>query len=110
MDIQLEKKNGLRPKHIVYIIIGIALLFVGWKLLFDNSGSTFRAQKERLTISTVSDGEFDDFISITGTVAPISTIYMDAYEGGRVSEKAHRRGRNGQKGGYHSQIGKHEFV
>ena len=98
MDIQLEKKNGLRPKHIVYIIIGIALLFVGWKLLFDNSGSTFRAQKERLTISTVSHGEFDDFISITGTVAPISTIYMDAYEGGRVSEKLIEEGAMVKKG------------
>lgn len=98
MDIQLEKKKGLRPKHIAYIAGGLLLLFAGWKLLFNSSGSTFRAQKERLTISTVTQGEFDDFISIQGTVAPISTIYMDAYEGGRVSEKLIEEGAMVKKG------------
>ena len=98
MDIQLEKKKGLRPKHIAYIAVGLLLLFAGWKLLFNSSGSTFRAQKERLTISTVTQGEFDDFISIQGTVAPISTIYMDAYEGGRVSEKLIEEGAMVKKG------------
>jgi HlyD family secretion protein len=98
MDIQLEKKKGLRPKHIAYIAGGLLLLFAGWKLLYNSSGSTFRAQKERLTISTVTQGEFDDFISIQGTVAPISTIYMDAYEGGRVSEKLIEEGAMVKKG------------
>ena len=49
--------------------------------------STFRTEKERLSISAVADGKFDDYITINGNVAPIATIYMDAYEGGRVSEK-----------------------
>ena len=34
MDIKLEKKKGLRPKHYGYIILGVLLLFVGWKLAF----------------------------------------------------------------------------
>lgn len=87
MDIKLEKKKGLRPKHYGYIALGIIVLFAGWKLVFSNTLSTFRTEKDKLSIAEVTQGKFDDYITINGTVAPISTIYMDAYEGGRVSEK-----------------------
>ncbi|WP_431124756.1 efflux RND transporter periplasmic adaptor subunit [Flagellimonas flava] len=98
MDIQLEKKKGLRPKHYGYIALGLLLLFVGWKLLFSTSVSTYRTQKERLSIAQVSEGKFDDFITINGNVAPIATIYMDAYEGGRVAEKLIEEGTMVKKG------------
>ena len=98
MDIQIEKKKGLQPKHLGFIAGGLLLVFLGWKLLFDSAGSTYRTDRERLTISTVTQGEFDDYISITGTVAPISTIYMDAYEGGRVAEKLIEEGAMVKKG------------
>ena len=98
MDIQLEKKKGLKPKHYGYIALGILLLFVGWKLIFATSLSTFRTEKERLSIATVTDGKFDDYITINGNVAPIATIYMDAYEGGRVSEKLIEEGSMVKKG------------
>ncbi|MAU14633.1 MAG: efflux transporter periplasmic adaptor subunit [Muricauda sp.] len=98
MDIQLEKKKGLKLKHYGYIALGILLLFVGYKLIFASSMSTFRTEKERLTLSTVTDGKFDDYITINGNVAPIATIYMDAYEGGRVSEKLIEEGSMVKKG------------
>ncbi|MBR9855785.1 MAG: efflux RND transporter periplasmic adaptor subunit [Algicola sp.] len=98
MDIQLEKKKGLKLKHYGYIALGILLLFVGYKLIFASSMSTFRTDKERLSLSTVSDGKFDDYITINGNVAPIATIYMDAYEGGRVSEKLIEEGSMVKKG------------
>lgn len=98
MDIQLEKKKGLKLKHYGYIALGILLLFVGYKLVFASSISTFRTEKERLSLSTVTDGKFDDYITINGNVAPIATIYMDAYEGGRVSEKLIEEGSMVKKG------------
>jgi len=98
MDIQLEKKKGLRPKHYGYIALGLLLLFVGWKLLFGTSISTFRTEKDRLSIAQISEGKFDDYITINGNVAPIATIYMDAYEGGRVSEKLIEEGTMVKKG------------
>ncbi len=98
MDIQLEKKKGLKPKHYGYIALGLLLLFVGWKLIFASSVSTFRTEKERLSISAVTAGKFDDYITINGNVAPIATIYMDAYEGGRVSEKLIEEGSMVKKG------------
>jgi len=98
MDIQLEKKKGLRPKHYGYIALGALLLFMGWKLVFSSKLSSFRTEKERLSIATVSQGKFDDYITINGNVAPIATIYMDAYEGGRVSEKLIEEGSMVKKG------------
>ncbi|RKN82890.1 efflux RND transporter periplasmic adaptor subunit [Ulvibacterium marinum] len=87
MDIQLEKKKGLRPKHYGYIALGVLLLFTAYQLLFASSVSTFRTEKDKLSIAEVTQGKFDDYITINGFVAPITTIYMDAYEGGRVAEK-----------------------
>ncbi len=87
MDIQLEKKTGFQLKHFAYGLIGICVLFLGWKWLSMETGSSFKVEKERLIISEVIAGKFDDYITITGTVAPIATIFMDAYEGGRVVEK-----------------------
>lgn len=98
MDIQLEKKKGLRPKHYGYIALGLLLLFVGYQLVFTTSVSTFRTEKDKLSIAEVSQGKFDDYITINGNVAPITTIYMDAYEGGRVTEKLIEEGAMVKKG------------
>ncbi|MEX0288252.1 MAG: efflux RND transporter periplasmic adaptor subunit [Flavobacteriaceae bacterium] len=98
MDIQLEKKKGLRPKHYGYIAVGLLLLFVGWKMLSGSAISTFRTEKDKLTIAQITDGKFDDYITINGNVAPIATIFMDAYEGGRVSEKLIEEGATVKKG------------
>ena len=32
MDIQLEKKKGLRPKHYGFIALGLLVLFLVWKM------------------------------------------------------------------------------
>ena len=98
MDIQLEKKKGLRPKHYGYIAIGLLVLFVGYQLIFSTSVSTFRTEKDKLSIAAVTQGKFDDYITINGNVAPITTIYMDAYEGGRVDEKLIEEGAMVKKG------------
>jgi len=98
MDKVIEKKKGLRPKHIVW---GIAILVFGfllYKVLFTQTGSTFRAEKEKLTISTVEDGLFNDYITVIGQVEPITTIYLDAIEGGQVEERFIEEGTMVKKG------------
>lgn len=98
MDIQLEKKKGLRPKHYGYIALGLLVLFAVYQLVFATSVSTFRTEKDKLSIAEVTHGKFDDYITINGNVAPIATIYMDAYEGGRVTEKLIEEGATVKKG------------
>src|SRR6185503_11461674 len=41
----------------------------------------------RITISEVKNGTFQEFIPVNGVILPMTTIYLDALEGGRVEEK-----------------------
>lgn len=86
MDTKIEKKKGIRPKHIVIAgVVLVFLYFIGY-IAFNDSGSTLKVEKDKLTISTTINDKFNDYISISGLVKPISTVYLDAYEGGRVLE------------------------
>jgi HlyD family secretion protein len=42
--------------------------------------------KNRLTISTVQTGRFEDFIPLRAKVTPLLTVYIDSIEGGRVDK------------------------
>ncbi len=44
-------------------------------------------ETERITISEIKSGPFKEFIPVNGIVLPITTIYLDALEGGRVEER-----------------------
>jgi HlyD family secretion protein len=98
MDRKIEKKKGLRPKHYVYIVGG--LIFVGLlvKIFTGINKPTYRTEKDKVTISAVEQGEFKDYISLIGTVEPITSIYLDAEEGGKVTEKVIEEGEMVKKG------------
>ncbi len=65
-------------------IIVILILFV----IFSSTGnSKLNVEKERITISSVKNGNFQENIPVNGVVLPIKTIYLDAMEGGRVEER-----------------------
>jgi len=98
MDKVIEKKKGLRPKHIIWIVGALAISFLLYKVIFTESGSTFRAEKDKVTISTVEDGLFNDYITVIGNVEPITTIFLDAEEGGKVEEKLIEEGEMVKKG------------
>lgn len=98
MDIQIEKKKGLKKKHYGYIVLGLFIIFFVWKFINGGSTSVYRTEKSKLTISNVTEGKFDDYVTINGIVSPIATVYMDAYEGGRVLEKLIEEGTMVKKG------------
>ncbi len=87
MDIPLKKKR-FTPKKIAIIagsvLIAALILFV---ILSSTGNSKLNVEKERITISEVSQGNFQENIPVNGVVLPIKTIYLDAMEGGRVEEK-----------------------
>jgi HlyD family secretion protein len=87
MDRKLEKKKGIRPKHVAFTFAGIALVLLLMYMVNSAGTSIYRADKEKLTISTVENGSFRDYISIISTVEPMVTIFLDAEEGGKVLEK-----------------------
>jgi len=86
MDKPIAKKKGLQKKHLGYIAIGLVIIVLMYMAFFTDRTSTFRVEKEKLIIETVTRGQFNDYITVTGTVEPISTVFLDAQEGGRVEE------------------------
>lgn len=84
MDRKLEKKKW-PPKKIAGIASGTLLgLFIIYQIAFSDSSSRLKVSTERLVVSVVKRGEFQEFIPVIGTVIPIKTIYLDAIEGGSV--------------------------
>jgi HlyD family secretion protein len=98
MDKVIEKKKGIRPKHILWAAGTLVFAFILYKVVFSETGSTFRAEKDKLTISAVEDGLFNDYITVIGNVEPITTIYLDAIEGGQVEERLIEEGTMVSKG------------
>jgi len=86
MDRVIEEKRWIRKKYWKYIIGGVILLALVLFFALRDWTSTVRVDKEKVTIATVVQGVFNDYITIDGYAAPISTIYLDAYEGGKVEE------------------------
>jgi len=86
MDKPIEKKKGLRGKHIAWMAGAIAFGVLMYMAFFADRTSTYRVEKDKLIIETVSENVFNDYITVPGTVEPISTIFLDAQEGGRVEE------------------------
>jgi HlyD family secretion protein len=86
MDKPILKKKGIQKKHIGYIVIGLAIIVLFYMAFFTDRTSTYRVDKEKLIIETITEGQFNDYITVPGTVEPISTIFLDAQEGGRVEE------------------------
>ncbi len=87
MDRKIEKKKGLKKKHIYWIIGGLAFAFLLYKAISGAGTSTLKVERDKITISTVAKGQFNDYIRVIGQVEPIATIYLDAEEGGRVKER-----------------------
>lgn len=84
VDRIIEKKRWT-PKRIVTIACaGVIIAIAVYALLLSGRGSRLNVKSERLRIDTVVQGEFQEFIPVTGTVIPINTYYLDAVEGGRV--------------------------
>jgi HlyD family secretion protein len=82
------KKKKWNAKRILTIagITAIIVLIAG-SYYFTSGKSRLNVDTERITISDIKKGAFQENIPVNGIVLPITTIYLDAVEGGRVEEK-----------------------
>jgi HlyD family secretion protein len=87
VDRVIAKKRWGRKRILTIAgIVGIVVLIAG--AYYMTSGKPrLNVEAERITISEVKSGPFKEFIPVNGVVLPITTIYLDALEGGRVEEK-----------------------
>ncbi len=82
------KKKKWPPKKILTIAGITALVLLAFGSYYFTSGkSRLNVDLDRITISTVSKGPFQETIPVNGVVLPITSIYLDATEGGRVEER-----------------------
>ncbi|MCX6321140.1 MAG: HlyD family efflux transporter periplasmic adaptor subunit [Bacteroidia bacterium] len=98
MDKPVAKKKGIQKKHIGYLGIAIAMIALIYMAFFSDRTSTYKVEKEKLIIETVIEDQFNDYITVPGTVEPITIIFLDAQEGGRVEEKLIEEGSMVKKG------------
>ncbi len=92
MDRPIEKKKGLQKKHFGYLGIALAMIVLIYMAFFADRTSTYKVEKDKLIIENVVEEQFNDYITVPGTVEPITIIYLDAQEGGRVEEKVIEEG------------------
>ncbi|WP_215241618.1 efflux RND transporter periplasmic adaptor subunit [Dyadobacter helix] len=85
---KIKKKKFWNTQRIS-IIAGSTLLvgFIVYQFFFADKRSKLNVEQDKLTVSTVSKGKFDEFIVVTGVVQPLKTIQLDAIVGGYVTEK-----------------------
>ena len=101
MDIKLEKKKGLKAifqkKNLVWVGVAALVLFIGWLLFRDNS-STLRVDAQLLNVASVEQGEFNDYVRLTGSVQPMTTVQLSPLESGVVERIVAEEGTQVKRG------------
>jgi len=87
VDRVIEKKKWNKKK--ILTIVGVAALvgLIVTSYLLTSGKSRLNVDTSRITVSEVTKGPFQEFVPVNGIVLPVTTIYLDALEGGRVEEK-----------------------
>ncbi len=84
---QIIKKKKWPPRRIItYAAAGAFILLILYLLIFQSNRSTLNVESDKLTISTVQRGPFQEFIPVMGEVLPVQTIFLDVEEGGLVDK------------------------
>ena len=85
MDRVIERK-GIPRNWLIAGAATLAALLLGWYLLSAGSGRSLTVADNRLMVSPVRMGTFEDTIPVRARVAPLRTVFLDAVQGGRVEE------------------------
>jgi HlyD family secretion protein len=86
MDRVVERKR-IDKKILIGGAAAAALVLIVLFWLFAPRAGSMSVNQERLAISAVESGTFEDFLPLRSRVTPLVTVYLDAIEGGRVDQK-----------------------
>ena len=87
MDRKIKKKTWTTKRIVTILGIGGILCLVFYVFVFADKSSKLNVDFEKISISEVTEGPFQEYIPIEGTVQPKTTIFLDAKVGGNVQEK-----------------------
>jgi HlyD family secretion protein len=97
MDRVVARTGPSLPVKIGAGVLLLALVLAAFWWFAPREGSQTIAA-DRLTLSPVSQGIFEDFVPLRARVTPLLTVYLDAIEGGRVEEVVAEDGASLAKG------------
>jgi HlyD family secretion protein len=86
MDKQLKKKRFTVKKVATWGGGALLILFIGYQFLFADRRSRLKIDQNKITISEVKRGIFQETIPQTGEVRPSKTVYLDVVEGGNIKK------------------------
>ncbi len=86
MDRPIEKTFWTRKRSAFMGISVVLALLTLFALRADLGTSELRLEADRLTIATVQNGPFQEYVAVNGTAMPLRTVYLETSEGGRVEE------------------------
>lgn len=86
MDRIVKKTTPLSRKIIYAAAAVVAALFIWWLVGMLLGGRSLSVNAQRVYVSPVTVGTFEDFVPLRGRLVPRSTVYLDAIEGGRVEQ------------------------
>ena len=98
MDKKIEKKTWTLKRIATYGGIALFVGFVTYQFIFADRRSTLKVEKDKITISDVKRGVFQETIPQTGIVEPGRTFYLDAIEGGNIKRIVRESGAMLKKG------------
>lgn len=84
MDRVIKKNKWTLKRMLTAGVSGLFILFILVKLIFGDHSSKLNVNTERVTISEVTRGPFQEFIPVNGNVIPLHTRFLDAEEGGQL--------------------------
>jgi HlyD family secretion protein len=86
MDRAVTPKR-ITPARIIGAVIVLLVLSVGaFGYVRYGMQRSLSVSSERVTISTVQQAPFSDYVPVAGNVAPKDTVFLDTVEGGQVTE------------------------
>lgn len=98
MDRVIQKKTWNTKRILTIVGIAAIIALIGASYYFTSGKPKLNVDTERITISEVKQGVFQETIPVNGVVLPLTSIYLDAQEGGRVEEKLAEDGAIVKKG------------
>ncbi len=87
MDRVIEKKKWSTKRILTIAGIAAVVALIAASYYFTSGNSKLNVDTDRITISNITKGPFQEIIPVNGVVLPLTTIYLDAVEGGRVEER-----------------------
>lgn len=84
MDRVVERRVPLQRKLLIGAGGLAAALFAWWVVDTIAGGRSLSVNSQRIAVSDVTVGTFEDFVPLRGRLVPKSTVFLDAIEGGRV--------------------------